>query len=243
MALDNIAPTTELEAVNTVLTAAGFAPIDADELQEQTSEDTVTAVGALRRILRGALAKGWRFNARFGVQIAPAGTYDWIDADGVTTTLNIFKRPSASLAFALTRCSENRDLDMVEAISARYTESDAYGTYNRLVLVDRARNRDGAEAQYHPYLYLDTIQAVDFEQSPETFRAYVSATAARTFYRDIHGDDKTGLLRDELMAWTLLQKEQGVKRKVNMFDSAEMQEMLGFRNRSIGTVARRVFPQ
>jgi hypothetical protein len=82
----SIVPTTELECVNSVLQAAGLAPIDQATLDASThDDDTAMVITTVRNVLREVLSIGWRFNSEFGLEIAPANTYTWVASDGTST--------------------------------------------------------------------------------------------------------------------------------------------------------------
>lgn len=237
---NSVLPTTELEAVNAILSAAGLAPVDQTELDTPTLDDTINAISTFQRLLREAQTKGWTFNYRYGLQLSPSGTYDWTDANGQVTTLNVFKRPAAALSFSVTPSAQNGDLDLVEAISFRYTESSAAV----LILIDRARNRDGADSARYPFIYIDGAFACDFDRCPESFRAYCVAAASRRFVFSTLGQDAArSLEKDEAILLNLLNKDQGLRVSYNMFDSADAQEMLGRRPYCYGGMSRRVYPQ
>jgi hypothetical protein len=237
----NIVATTELEAINAMLRAIGLQPVLQADLDALNGDDITNAVGVLRDATREVLAQGWRFNTKFGKEIAPAGSYAWVDSSGVTTTLNIFKRPSTALAWRLTDTYKNINVDLIEALSDRYQEAAA----NVMVLYDRVKNRDGVEQSTHPFLYLDVTLAMDFEKMPDAARRYALLKATRRF---VQGNGEQGLTRlsseDEQIAYKLLAKEHGLRQDVNLFDSADSFYALGMRPMNFGGgLSRIVYPQ
>ena len=65
----SLTPTTELEAVNTMLNAIGEAPVNT--LVNMTSVDAITALSVLNSVNRGVQAEGWLFNSEYNYPIAP----------------------------------------------------------------------------------------------------------------------------------------------------------------------------
>lgn len=236
--ITNIAPTTELEAVNAMLRSVGEAPL-ADGYDLSSSDipaDAEQALDILLETTRETLTEGWRFNCEFGLELAPVGTSSWTDSDGVTTTLNIFQKPSNVLRWAQTHCSENRDLDLVER-PAKLTPSS-------VVLYDRFKNRDGPEAARYPYIYIDAVYAFDFQHLPETVRRFITTAAARRFAEQVFGSAQRSAFseKDEMRALRLLKRDQGLTKQLNLFDHPEMSSALGDRPRNSGRGVTKVYP-
>lgn len=237
----NLAPTTELEAINTMLATIGIAPVEQTAVDTPPSSDLDMAVSELRNAAREVLSIGWKFNSRRGVEVAPAGQYTWVASDSSSTVLNVFKKPSGTLAWAQTRCSQMTGADLVEGLSTRYQEAAAY----LLVLVDTLRNRDGLEAASFPYVYLDTVQAVNFENMPEEARRYITVLAARRFAAKNAGAKPLVDLaqEDEAMAFRILTRAHGIRERRSMFATADAQEIFGQRPNLFGGFGRQVFRQ
>src|SRR5690606_4226656 len=177
-AFDTSVPTTELEAVNTMLIAIGQQPLPVGtNLTTETNATVVMALNVLSKSAREVLTEGWKFNSRYGFELTPDAQYVWTDHAGKETTLNVFKPPVGFLSWELTVCPENGDLDMIVAPSVGYRELGQPVQ----VLFDRTYNRDGADAQRYTGVYIDGIVAVPFEEMPESARRYISVKAARQF--------------------------------------------------------------
>lgn len=239
--ITTIRPTTELEAVNVMLASIGEAPLDSGtDLAANTLGDVELAIDILLGSTREVLSMGWRFNKEYGVEIAPTTTHSWVDTDGTTTTLNIFKKPVDLLAWAQTVCPENQGLDLVERPSKDYEE----GASSVLVLYDRAKNRDGADSSRYPYIYLDCTYSFDFTQLPESARRFITVRAARTFAQQILGSEslRNFTAQDELWALRVLKREQGEPEALNIFDTADAWAAKGYRPAPHGGHSRRVYP-
>lgn len=239
--ITTIRPTTELEAVNEMLAAIGEAPLaDATDLSTSTLGDVVMAIDILRGATRDCLTEGWQFNYETGVEVAPTSTITWVDTDGESTELNVFKKPVDVLAWDQTPCSENKQLDLIERVSKQYQEAAAVVP----VLYDRAKNRDGAEETEHPYVYIDAVYAFDFAHLPQTARSFITIAAARRFVQKVLGSEtlRSFTADDERMAYRALKRDQGLKEHLNMLNTAEAFDIHGRRPRYSGRASRRVCP-
>jgi len=208
--ITGIAPTTELEAVNAMLSAIGEAPIAQAALTTITAADVDMAVNLLRNTTREVLSMGWKFNTEFGFQLAQSATYAWTGVDGTTATLGIFKRPAGMLKFSVTPCDGQGGSsfpDMVLRPSRSYQESGA----SVEVFYDRAKNRDGFDVTERTYLYIDPVWAFDFEQMPEVARRYCTIHAARQFIQQTVGSTTLSgfAQQDEALAYRNLKREEG----------------------------------
>jgi|TARA_B110000902_G_scaffold182162_1_gene206333 hypothetical protein len=65
----SLTPTTELEAVNTMLNTIGEAPVNT--LVNMTSVDAITAQSILANVNRSVQAEGWFFNSEYGYPLVP----------------------------------------------------------------------------------------------------------------------------------------------------------------------------
>lgn len=220
---DTTVPTTELEAVNTMLVAVGQAPLPSTtDLSTVNDADVVMALDILGKAAREVLSEGWKFNTRYGYEVPPSGQVLWVPpvvSSGVSSVfLNVFKKPPEFLAWNLTVCPENGDLDMVEGMSKQYRE----GGQSVMVLWDRTRNRDGADASRHETIFIDGIVAVQFEEMPESVRRYISTKAAREFAAKVVGspDTVSYTIQDEMAALRLLKREQGNQTKPNFLTNS-----------------------
>jgi hypothetical protein len=239
--ITTIRATTEVEAVNVMLGAIGEAPLAPNtDLSAATDTNVEMAIGILRETVREVLAAGWRFNTLSGYELAPTAQYAWVDTDGVSTTLNVFKLPASVLAWKPTPCSENLDLNLVEFPSLKYTESGQPVN----VLFDRVKNRDGAEASRYPFIYIDPVFARDFVQLPEEARRYATVVAARRFCGRVPASESQAAFTqaDEFAALRVLKRAHGLQKRSNLFQTADAWEQLGRRDSFGGGYSVRVFP-
>lgn len=223
--ITNLAPTTELEAINAMLSAAGEAPLDAGtDLSATDQPDVQNALNILRDATREVQGMGpWKFNTEFGFEIAPSATYDWVDTGGTTTTLNIFKPPANLLSFEVTKLIEQqgtRHVDVTIRKSRKYQEA----ALPVLVFYDRNRARDGLAATEFPFLYIDPVWMLNFEDLPETARRYIAVRSSRQFVQQRVGSETlTGLTaRDESFALRSLKRDQGLDSNFNMLNSLDV---------------------
>lgn len=249
-AFDPSTPTTELEAVNTMLAAIGQPPLPpATDLATATEADVQIAVNTLWKASREVLTGGWRFNTLFGFQLEPLGitpVFQWTEVGtGLKTDLNIFSLSSLStgpkfLSWKLSNCVQNGDLDMIERQASRtYTGFPA----TLVVLYDRTHNRDGAAKDRHPYIYLDGIIAMNFEEMPEVARRYIAIRAARQFSQQVVGNADLRMFteKDEYDALRILKRDQGLIEKHNLMDNYDGYMWHGGRPTYFGMATRRVF--
>lgn len=224
----NLAATTELEAVNAMLSAIGEAPID--DVDTATQADVLMAINTLRNVTREVQSMGWRFNTEFGYQVAPeASTFEWTDTDDEVTDLNIFLPPSGLIRFTVTPTAEQNGLDVVIRPSRSYTAGAPAAAV--LVFYDRSLNRDGLDSEKFDFLYINPVWLFNFEHMPEVARRYCVVKAARTFIQEQVGS--TTLVgfteRDEAMALTNLINQEGEDEDLNMFNNASVLRHLGRR--------------
>lgn len=224
--ITGIVPTTELEAINRMLSAIGEAPILQAELEDPSRPDTEMAVNFLTETTRQVLSMGWRFNMEFGYQIASSDTYAWTGSDGDTATLLIFERPSDLLDYELSNTSKQIDLDVTLRPPRDYSAAEGV-----LVFYDNLKNRDGFESGdlENDSLYIEGIFAIDFEDMPEVAREYTGALAAVRLQSRLMGSQSLG--RDTQMelqaAWRNLKRAQGQPEDYNIFNNMDLTMKLG----------------
>ena len=225
--LTPLASTSELAAVNRLLSAIGEAPIS--DLASSTREDVALAVTLLKEASIEVQSLGWKFNVEFGYEIAPSDTLAWTGTDGSSATLNIFTPPSGLLTFRLTSTPEQYQEDIILRRSRTYQTGDPLA--NVLVFYDRSRNRDGLDSSSFDYLYIDPLWLVEWEFLPETARRYITVRAARQFIQQTLGaQDVVGFSQqDEANALYALQLEQGEEEDISLLDNTEVARVRGFR--------------
>jgi hypothetical protein len=236
--ITNISPTTELQAVNAMLAAIGESPVST--LDGATQADVQMALNELLTATRELQNTPWRFNFEQGFEVAPAAMTLWTDSQNNTTGLNIFKVPSNVSSWRMTFCTENGDLDLVQRPGKQYIEDGDPVP----ILYDRAHNRDGADAETYPFVYLDIIYSFNFEDLPETARRYITVVAARRFIQSVDGSTELYgfTARDEAIARRNFLRDQSEDQELNMLNTATAFMMLGARPRESGRTFVRVMP-
>ena len=215
--------TSELSAVNRMLSAIGEAPIQ--DLTNSTREDVALAVSLLKTASVEVQSRGWKFNKEFGYELAPNGTLLWVPSDGSTAeTLNVFAPPSNLISFELTKSDAQIGLDVALRPPRKYTGAE-------VIIYDRAKNRDGFEQSVYPSLYLDAIWFFEFDLLPQTARSYITMKAARQFIQQSVGaPDLVGYSQqDEAEAFLRMESDQGDEGEANIFDSADVARVRGCR--------------
>jgi hypothetical protein len=188
--------------------------------------------------MRSVLAKKWTFNTELRYRINPeASTFDFDDADGTTTTVNIFLPPAGLLDFDISIDADqqgSRYPDAIIRISKQYEVTSA----PVLVFYDRYNNRDGfptSGTDQRDYLLIDPVWMLDFSDLPELARQYVMIRAARLFAKSVLGPSQIHQFtqEDETQAWMDLKRKYGLKDELNMLDNADVSKALGFRPRGV----------
>jgi len=235
---DGIVATTELELVNAMLSTIGEAPLDSStDLDTPATDDVTQALQIVKRTMRSVLAKKWTFNTELRYRVNPeASTFDYDDADGETTTVNIFLPPAGLLDFDISIDSDQQGTRYPDAIlraSKQYTAGDPAAAV--LVFYDRYNNRDGFPSADREYLLIDPVWMLDFSDLPELARQYVMVRTARLFAKSVLGPTEIHQFtaEDESQAWLDLKRKYGLKDELNMLDNADVSKVLGFRPRGV----------
>jgi hypothetical protein len=228
--ITDLTGTTELEAVNAMLGAIGEAPLPTGtDLSASPHPDVQTAIGVLTATTREVLSTGWRFNTEFGYELSPAAQFTWTDSASVSTELNIFVPPAGLAGFQVTPTAEQQGTNEVDTEIRR---SRVYSSVSPvLVFADRRRARDGFPSADHPYLYIDPIWYLDFEDLPEVARRYVFTKAGRTFVEGAIGSQTLSRFtqRDEQIALRALVREHGLIDRASFLSDAELHNARGRR--------------
>lgn len=211
-AFDPSVPTTELDAVNSMLAAIGEQKLPSGtDLTTTGRADIDLAVDTLAKATRETLSAGWKFNFLYGYRLTPAAIL-------VGPTLyNTFTVPSNAISWTQTKCAENRDADLIERPSERIADLDEMFIYNRTF------NTDLFDTTQFPYLYIDMVEARDFEKMPESARRFTAVRAARQFAAQTVGSPElVGFTQnDEMQAFRVLKREHGVTERLNFLDTFE----------------------
>jgi hypothetical protein len=204
-------PGSVTDALNLILVNAGQEPVaSADSILGNVP---AAALNVLRTTLREIQRRGWRFNTEFGLILEAAGTDN--------EDLNVFTAPEGLADFTVTRTHTQQSTDCSLSASRHWQP----GT---LVFYDRARNREGWTADT---LTINAVWYVPFSDMPEACRWYVTVLAARRFAgRAKGGSEPQGFTgRDEMMALRDLEKSEGFRGRINLFDNADSARHLGGR--------------
>lgn len=178
-----MAKTTELEAVNEMLTAVGTIPVST--LAVASNSDAAIALDTLRSVQREVESQGWWFNTSNRVPFAPTGGQ-------IPVPANVLSLRPARGFLNTAQNGETRDL----------VERNGY-------VFDRTSNTQTINST----VYLDVVYSTDFELLPESVRRYVTVRAARIFQTKILGDETLGLFTEmhELQAWQTLESDAQLK--------------------------------
>jgi hypothetical protein len=232
--LSSIAATTEVDAVNALLSTIGEAPYaDQTELDASTSVDVTTAVARLRDTIRAVCTQPWKFNTEREYKLTAADTITWT-AD--SEEINVFTVPTNLLAFTTSLRADQQGGKYTDAqvrLSRQYEEGDPLAAV--LVFADRATGRDGFPTADRTDLYIDPIWHVAFAHLPEVAKQYVIARAGRIWQQGVVGSDvlRAFTVDDERLALRNLKREQGQPDDYNIFNNADVTKHLGFRPRSV----------
>ena len=223
MSLKNITPTTELEALNAVLSCLGEAPVESLESEQP---DVQAALVALRAATREVQSANWRFNTQLGYTLSPSGTYEWD-----STTLNIFTPPANLLRAEPSQYTENGTFAPVSAVlrqAERYTVGDP-DPVKPMVFFDLDAGRDGFADR--DTLRIDAVFAFDFVAMPEAARRYATVVASRRFAHSALGNpDRSGFIaRDEAAAYRELVRSQRPVGRAQILTLREQLEATGGR--------------
>jgi hypothetical protein len=89
---DYLTPTTELEAVNTILAVIGESPVST--LENIEAADAAIALNVLREVSRRVQKKGWHWNTEIDMTVTPNGS------DLIVLATNILRIDSVTGCFA-----------------------------------------------------------------------------------------------------------------------------------------------
>lgn len=227
--LSTIAATTEVDAVNALLSTIGEAPYsDQTELDASTSVDVTTAVARLRDTIRAVCTQPWKFNTEREYKLTAAGTITWA-AD--SEEIGVFTVPTNLMAFTTSLRADQQGSKYTDAtirLSRQYLDPAFV-----LVFADRATGRDGFPTADREFLYIDPIWHVAFANMPETAKQYVIARAGRVWQQGVVGSEvlRAFTVEDERLALRNLKREQGQPEDYNMLSNADVSKHLGMRPR------------
>jgi hypothetical protein len=223
-----ITPTTELQAVNAMLSSIGEAPVS-DLVSPR--EDVQRALNTLEDVAREVQVRGWRFNTEINVKLMPVGE---VEQDGVV--LNVFKAPEDAASFTATWRQEQLDMDLIVRMSRVYLEDAA----KVLIIADRRTGLDGFRQSV---LYIDPVWFLEsLGYMPESARRAIVATAARRFAADQGALDRVQVsMQDEGRAWRQLLKEQSLTTRHSFLGDNMTLDFMGRRPGSASFLPNRDF--
>jgi len=219
MGVINPAATTELEAVNQMLSVIGEAPVAS---LASTQADVVMALDILEAVTREVSAMPWRFNTEYAYELTAAGT---VTEGG--TARNYYTIPGDLAAWSLSRTAEQGLFDVHIRMSRVGTITPAV-----LIFADRLNSRDGIDTSNNDdKLYIDPVWFVPFEEMPQAARRYISIAAARRFQRASVGSPTLEQFSetDEITSYLALKRDEGIKQDYNLFANADTLRILGGR--------------
>jgi hypothetical protein len=199
MAVNNPFTTTQLEAVNTILSGIGELPTTAAVITAGSSADVVMAVQILDEVNREVQAKGWHFNTDYDVTFTPDGS-DWII---ISEDEGTGSGPTNILRVTV----EGRDL-----------------TIRRDPADDTSKLYDKEENSYvftAPLSKSATVVYVfEFYGIPESAKRYITIRATRLFQDRMVGSAALNRFseRDEYQALLDLREYEGSTSTPNIFD-------------------------
>lgn len=182
---------TELEALNECLSLLGRRPVNS-LLAADLTADAAFALAELRHQNRLVQLSGWHFNTEYSVKLTKDGS------NRVPLTSDIARVDSAKRA--------GPSLGRVDIIMRRRSDGLMY-LYDKSAAM---RQEDGFDFSAHSEVWVDLLRLLDFEETPDSFRHYVTIRAGRAVQARLIADP--ALYRysgdDEARALHVLTKEE-----------------------------------
>jgi hypothetical protein len=176
--------TTELNAVNTMLSAIGEPPVTT--LDGQTNADAAIAQNILLEINREVQTMGWHYNTQFDVEFQP-DTQGLITLPTNVVRIDIDPRVRSGTPDMVSNLTDNRD------ITQRGT---------------RLFNKTKNTFVFEKNVTVTVIYLLPFVELPEAVRRYVTIKAARVFQDRMVGSQKHHAFtrQDEMRALALMKE-------------------------------------
>ena len=205
---DGLAPTSELEAVNQLLSVIGEAAVT--DLATATQGDVVMAIATFKENMREVQAMGWRCNSDFDYPIAQ----DDDNKFPVPTVAN--SDPGELARFKMTNRPDQLKPKMLKQLSDGAYAGDPQWldiVQRGAFLYDRFQNKfDFGDATIRPYVFIDPVWILKFVELPETLRKFITVRAAQQFARNVVGIELGRTLDiDVHAAWVSVRKDQGLR--------------------------------
>jgi Tail tubular protein len=254
--ITNLVPTTEIEAVNAMMSVLGEQPIGTDDaaldaaVEAGSPVDVILAVNILRAQAREVQTLGWKFNTENGYQLSPDGTLEWVDTLGVTTLLNVFVQPANMVAWEPTKRYDQMQMGggmrgpqltggpsgVRPAMQMDFTVRRAQFYQNAesafpFVFYDRALNREGWDSTIVSYIYVNPTWLFNFEDIPEEARRFIYVRAARQFQQQAVGSSELAAFsqEDEAFALRQLKRAHGQNDNYNILENISVYASFGRR--------------
>tara|TARA_R100000654_G_scaffold70615_1_gene101004 strand:+ start:1772 stop:2407 length:636 start_codon:yes stop_codon:yes gene_type:complete len=176
--------TTELNAVNTMLSAIGEPPVTT--LDGQTNADAAIAQNILLEINREVQTMGWHYNTQFDVEFQP-NTDKQIVLPTNVVRIDIDPRVRSGTPDMVSTNTDNRD------ITQRGT---------------RLFNKTKNTFEFDKNVKVTVIYLLPFTELPEAVRRYITIKAARVFQDRMVGSQKHHAFtrQDEIRALALMKE-------------------------------------
>ena len=176
--------TTELNAVNTMLSAIGEPPVTT--LDGQTNADAAIAQNILLEINREVQTMGWHFNTQHDVEFQP-DTEKRIVLPSNVVRIDIDPRVRSGASDMVSNTADNRDI-----------------TQRGQKLFNRTKNTE----EFDKSVKVTVIYLLPFTDLPEAVRRYVTIKAARVFQDRMVGSQKHHSFsrQDEIRALSLMKE-------------------------------------
>lgn len=158
--------TTELNAVNTILSGIGEPPVTT--LDGQTNADAAIAQNILLEINREIQTMGWHFNTQFDVEFQPNTDGEIVLPTNVVR-IDIDPRVRSGTPDMVSNLTDNRD------ITQRGTK-----------LFNKTKNTFVFEKN----VKVTVVYLLEFTELPEAARRYITVKAARVFQDRMVGSQK-----------------------------------------------------
>jgi len=234
---EGLVPTTELDAVNTLLSTVGEASITDLDVAAPLVEDVAKAVDILKLVMRRILTRGWKFNTEFQFRIPTSQV-------GTTPVEDGFTVPADMLAFEVTHRADQFGPRSQKAADGTLPQTnllditiDREPQTDTLRFYDRLRNTRVFDPLLRPQIFITLIKTVDFEYMPESARQFIALVAAREFAQSVQGDaTQVSFTNDDVReSWRVLRKNESVARPRNALANRTAFEIVGnrYRNRII----------
>jgi|TARA_R100001510_G_C7654144_1_gene212759 hypothetical protein len=180
-----LAMTTELNAVNTILSAVGEPPVTT--LDSQTNADAAIAQNILEEVNREVQTMGWHFNTQHDVEFSPNSDNLIVLPDDVVRIDVDPRIKKATEVGTVSSQTDNRD------ITQRGTE-----------LFDRTNNTN----QFTKSVKVTVVYLLEFTKLPEAARRYITVKASRVFQDRMVGSQKHHAFSqaDEIRALALMKE-------------------------------------